>query len=56
VGEADRIIPVEQLEAWASQIPGAERRTISGAGHLMFDESREAVDAVGDFVGEELKV
>jgi pimeloyl-ACP methyl ester carboxylesterase len=55
-GDADRLIPVEQLEVWAGHIPGAETKTLSGVGHLMFDESREAVDAVGDFVGEELKV
>jgi pimeloyl-ACP methyl ester carboxylesterase len=55
-GDADRIIPVEQLEVWAGHIPGAETKTLGGVGHLMFDESREAVDSVGDFVGEELKV
>lgn len=37
-------------------VPGAETRTLPGVGHLMFDESREAVDAVADFVGEELRV
>lgn len=34
----------------------AETRALPGVGHLMFDESREAVDAVADFVGEELRV
>ena len=41
---------------WAELIPGAEVKTLPGVGHLMFDESREAVDAVGSFVGEGLKV
>jgi 5,10-methylenetetrahydromethanopterin reductase len=40
----------------AELIRGAEVRTLPGVGHLMFDESREAVDAVGSFVGEGLTV
>ena len=55
-GEADRLIPVEQAPVWAELIPGAEVKTLPGVGHLMFDESREAVDAVGSFVGEGLTV
>ena len=55
-GEADRLIPVEQAPVWAELIPDAEVRTLPGVGHLMFDESREAVDAVGSFVGEGLTV
>jgi pimeloyl-ACP methyl ester carboxylesterase len=55
-GEADRLIPAEQAPVWADLIPGAEVRTLPGVGHLLFDESREAVDAVGSFVGEELPV
>jgi pimeloyl-ACP methyl ester carboxylesterase len=51
-GDADRIMPIEQAPLWADLIPGAEVRTLPGVGHLMFDESREAVDAVGSFVGE----
>jgi pimeloyl-ACP methyl ester carboxylesterase len=55
-GEADRLIPVEQAPVWADLIHGAEVRTLPGVGHLLFDESREAVDAVGSFVGAELPV
>jgi pimeloyl-ACP methyl ester carboxylesterase len=55
-GDADRLIPVEQAPVWAELIPGAEVKTLSGVGHLLFDESREAVDAVGSFVGEGLTV
>jgi pimeloyl-ACP methyl ester carboxylesterase len=55
-GEADRLLPVEQAPVWAELIPEAEVRTLPGVGHLLFDESREAVEAVGDFVGEELPV
>ncbi len=51
-GEADALIPPEQAPLWAELIPGAEVRTLPGVGHLMFDESREAVDALGAFVGE----
>jgi pimeloyl-ACP methyl ester carboxylesterase len=50
-GDADRLIPVEQAEIWAEHIPGAEIRILPGVGHMMFDESREALDAAADFVG-----
>ena len=49
-GDADSLIPVEQAPIWAAAIPNAETRILPGLGHLLFDESREAVDAVGDFV------
>jgi pimeloyl-ACP methyl ester carboxylesterase len=55
-GDADRLIPVEQAPVWADLIRGAEVKTLPGVGHLLFDESREAVDAVGGFVGEGLTV
>ena len=50
-GDADRIIPVEQAPVWADLISGAEVKTLPGVGHMLFDESREAVDAIGSFVG-----
>lgn len=50
-GEADRLIPVEQAAVWAERLPDATVKTLPGVGHLLFDESREAVDAVGDFLG-----
>jgi pimeloyl-ACP methyl ester carboxylesterase len=55
-GDADRIVPVEQLDVWADLVPGAERRVLGGVGHLLFDESAGAVAAVAEFVGEELTV
>jgi pimeloyl-ACP methyl ester carboxylesterase len=50
-GESDRLHPVGQAAAWAELIPGAEVRTFPGLGHLPLFESRDAVDAVADFVG-----
>lgn len=50
-GDADRLIPVEQAPVWAEHVPNAEIKVLPGVGHLLFDESRDAVDAVGDFVG-----
>jgi pimeloyl-ACP methyl ester carboxylesterase len=50
-GEADRIVPVQQAAVWADHLPNAEVRTLPGIGHLLFDESRDAVDAVAGFVG-----
>jgi pimeloyl-ACP methyl ester carboxylesterase len=55
-GDEDRIIPAEQAPVWAEHIPGASVRTLPGVGHLLFDESREAVEAVRDFAGAEVGV
>jgi pimeloyl-ACP methyl ester carboxylesterase len=55
-GDADRLVPVEQGAIWAEHIPNAEVKILPGVGHLIFDESREAVDIVADFAGAELKV
>jgi pimeloyl-ACP methyl ester carboxylesterase len=55
-GDADRIVPVEQAAVWADLVPGAEVKTLPGVGHLIFDESSDAVEAVAAFVGEELTV
>jgi pimeloyl-ACP methyl ester carboxylesterase len=55
-GDKDKLIPVEQAAVWEEQLPNATVKIIPGIGHLCFDESREAVEAVADFVGEELKV
>ena len=48
-GEGDRLIPAGQAPAWAQLIPGAETTVLPNVTHLLFDESRAAVDAVGDF-------
>lgn len=55
-GDADRLIPVGQSEAWAGIVPGAEQRVLPGVGHLLFDESQDAVQAVATFVGERVAV
>ena len=55
-GDADRLIPVEQAATWGDLIPDAEVRILPGVGHLMFDESREAVEALRSFAGEGLTV
>jgi pimeloyl-ACP methyl ester carboxylesterase len=55
-GEADRLVPVGQAPVWAQHIPGAEVRTLPGVGHLVFDETPDAAEAVAGFVGEELTV
>jgi len=55
-GELDRVVPAGQAPVWAQHIPGAEVRTLPGAGHLVFDETPEACEAVAGFVGEELTV
>jgi len=53
-GDLDGMVPVEQAPIWAGLLPNAEEKILPGVGHLLFDESREAVDAIGDFVEAEV--
>ena len=45
-GEADRLVPVGQCAEWASRLPHAEQRTFPGVGHLLFDETPDAVEEI----------
>jgi pimeloyl-ACP methyl ester carboxylesterase len=49
-GDQDRVVPVGQAPVWEELLPDAKLTVIPGVGHLVFDESREAVDAVAEFV------
>jgi pimeloyl-ACP methyl ester carboxylesterase len=49
-GEKDRLIPVGQVKAWQGLIPNSTVRTFAGAGHLVLDESPEAVPAITKFL------
>ncbi len=49
-GEEDRLIPVQQSEFWRRYIPKADIQIFMGAGHLVLDEKRVAVDAVQRFL------
>jgi pimeloyl-ACP methyl ester carboxylesterase len=51
-GDADRVIPVGQLPAWRSHLPHSEERVLAGVGHLLFDESPDAVAAIAAFARE----
>lgn len=42
-GEADRMVPVGQCATWSRLLPNAEEKVLPGVGHLLFDESAEAV-------------
>ena len=55
-GDQDRLVPVGQAGVWADLLPRAEVRIVSGAGHLLFDETREATEAIAEFAGEEIPV
>jgi pimeloyl-ACP methyl ester carboxylesterase len=48
-GDGDRLIPAAQAESWASFVPGAQITKLPGVGHLLFDESPAAVQAVAAF-------
>ena len=45
-GEEDRLLPVELAPAWAALLPDVTVKTFPDAGHLVLDESADAVDAV----------
>jgi pimeloyl-ACP methyl ester carboxylesterase len=49
-GEDDRLLPVENAELWRQHIPKAKFESFKGAGHLVLDEKREAVEAVRQFL------
>jgi pimeloyl-ACP methyl ester carboxylesterase len=49
-GEEDKLLPVQNAQLWQEHIPKARLKTFKGAGHLVLDEKREAVDAVQRFL------
>ena len=49
-GEDDKLLPVRNAELWRHHLPKAQFQTYKGAGHLVLDEKREAVDAVQLFL------
>lgn len=48
-GNDDAMIPVGQAPAWAALIPDSTLRLFDDAGHLLLDESSDAVLAVAEF-------
>ena len=49
-GEDDKVWPVGLAPAWQTAIAQASVRTFPGAGHLLFHERADAVEAIGAFV------
>mgnify|MGYP003541735839 CR=1 FL=1 len=47
--DEDGLIPPAFGPEWASRIPGAELRTYPEAGHLVLDESADAVADIAQF-------
>jgi pimeloyl-ACP methyl ester carboxylesterase len=53
VGDADQMVPPEQSERLATEIPGAERVVLAGCGHLPQEECPEALlQAVESFLAD----
>lgn len=48
-GDEDRLIPPGQAQTWAALLPDGRVATFPGAGHLVLDESPDAVAAVAAF-------
>jgi len=55
-GDQDRLIPPGQAAVWAELLPNAEVRMLPGVGHLPFDETPAAAEAVVRFAAEGLPV
>ena len=50
-GDQDRVLPVGRAKAWAERLPkGTTVCIIEGIGHLIFDESAQAVQIAEDFM------
>jgi pimeloyl-ACP methyl ester carboxylesterase len=49
-GEGDRLIPAAHAPEWVKLLPKATSRTFEGAGHLLFHERPEAVEAIAEFL------
>ena len=54
-GEEDRLLPVELAPAWAALLPDVAVKTFPDAGHLVLDESADAVEAVGRFCADDVR-
>lgn len=50
-GEEDKLIPVEQAQAWRKLIPNSEVMIVKGAGHIVQHDKPQTVDAIGRFLG-----
>lgn len=48
-GDEDRIVPVEQAEVWASELPDATVQILAGHGHLLMQEGHDALEHVRRF-------
>jgi pimeloyl-ACP methyl ester carboxylesterase len=49
-GDQDRLIPMQQAQAWARLIPGATVEIVKDAGHLVLDEQPQAVEKIAEFL------
>jgi pimeloyl-ACP methyl ester carboxylesterase len=49
-GDDDRTIPVQHAPQWENALPNVTSTVYPGIGHLLFWESRAAVDDAGDFL------
>jgi pimeloyl-ACP methyl ester carboxylesterase len=50
-GDEDKLIPVQQAQAWRKLIPNSEVMIVKGAGHLIHVDKPETVEAIGRFLG-----
>ena len=50
-GEEDKLIPVQQAQAWRKLILNAEVMVVKGAGHIVQRDKPETVEAIGRFLG-----
>jgi pimeloyl-ACP methyl ester carboxylesterase len=49
-GDADRLRPTAQAQAWVDLLPDAELKLVPRTGHLLFEETPSAADIVTNFL------
>jgi len=49
-GDEDKLIPVQQAQAWRKLIPNSEVMIVKGAGHIVHLDKPETVDAIARFL------
>jgi len=50
-GDEDKLIPVQQAQAWRKLIPNAEVMIVKGAGHIVHRDKPDVVESIGRFFG-----
>lgn len=50
-GDEDKLIPVQQAQAWRKRIPNSEVVVVKGAGHIVHRDQPDTIETIGRFLG-----